>query len=82
MDPKIEEAIKEAVEENGQSEALARRLVAWFDAIASGNEDINDRQSANRHLELLYGATMTDAKLRYTNKNAVLRSRNEIEDSS
>ena len=57
MDPKIVEAIEEAVDENGQTKVLARRLVAWFDAIASGNQEINDKQSANRHLELLYKAT-------------------------
>lgn len=57
MDPKIVEAIEEAVEENGQTKVLARRLVAWFDAIASGNQDINAKQSADRHLELLYEAT-------------------------
>ena len=62
VDPKIKEAIKEAVEENGQSKALAHRLVAWFDAIASGNEDTNDTQSANRHLELLYEETKTDGE--------------------
>ena len=54
MDPKIVTSIEEAVREEGQSEALARRLVAWFGAIASGNEDINDKQASNRHLELLY----------------------------
>ena len=54
MDPKIIASIEEAVREKGQSEALARRLVAWFEAIASGNEDINDKQASNRHLELLY----------------------------
>lgn len=54
MDPKIVDSIEEAVSEEGQSKALARRLVAWFDAIASGNEDINNKQAANRHLELLY----------------------------
>lgn len=54
MDPKIIASIEEAVREEGQSEALARRLVAWFGAIASGNEDINDKQASNRHLELLY----------------------------
>jgi len=54
MDPKIKDAIEEAAREDGQSEALAQRIVAWFDAIASGNEDINDKQSANRHIELLY----------------------------
>ena len=55
VDPKIADAIQQVVQDAGQSEALARRLIAWFSAIASGNEDINDRQSANRHLELLYG---------------------------
>ena len=57
VDPKIIEAIEEAVKEKWQSKALARRLVAWFEAIASGNEDIYDKESANRHLELLYEAT-------------------------
>ena len=54
VDPKIVTSIEETVREEGQSEALARRLVAWFEAIASGNEDINDKQASNRHLELLY----------------------------
>lgn len=57
MDPKIKEAIKTAVSEAGQPEGLARKLARWFEAIASGNEDINDTQSANRHLELLYEET-------------------------
>ena len=57
MDPKIVASIEEAVREEGQSEALARRLVAWFGAIASGNEEINDKQALKRHLELLYSET-------------------------
>ena len=56
-DPKIQEAIELAVEEAGQTQALSRKLVRWFEAIASGNEGINDRQSAYRHLELLYEET-------------------------
>ena len=60
IDPKIEEAIEEAVAESGQSEALAHRLVAWFKAIASGSEQIHNKQSADLHLELLYDATETD----------------------
>lgn len=56
-DPKIQEAIEQAVEEAGQNQALSRKLVQWFEAIASGNEGINDRQSANRHLQLLYDET-------------------------
>lgn len=54
IDPKIKAAIKTAVEEAGQAEGLARKLDSWFEAIATGNEDITDRQSAYRHLELLY----------------------------
>ena len=57
IDSKIKTSIEEAVLEEGQSEALARRLVAWFGAIASGNEDVNDKQASNRHLELLYSET-------------------------
>ncbi|MCY4275759.1 MAG: hypothetical protein OXE41_10270 [Gammaproteobacteria bacterium] len=54
MDPKINDSIQEAVSEIGQSEALARRIISWFKAIASENEDINDKQVTDRHLELLY----------------------------
>ena len=55
VDPRIAKAIEHVVHGAGQSPALARRLIAWFNAVASDNEDLNDRQSANRHLELLYG---------------------------
>lgn len=57
LDPKIREAIEAAVSEADQPEGLARKLTRWFEAIATGNEDINDTQSANRHLELLYEET-------------------------
>ena len=40
--------------EAGQSDRLALKISRWFEAVASGNENINDRQSAYRHLELLY----------------------------
>ena len=57
VDTKIEEAIETAVRDESQSEALSRLLVAWFEALASGNEDIAEDQSAWRRLELLYGET-------------------------
>ncbi|WP_088343784.1 MULTISPECIES: CxC ATPase DNA modification system associated small protein [Rhodomicrobium] len=57
VDPKIIEAIELAVTKAGQPEGLARKLARWFEAIASGNENINATQSANRHLELLYDET-------------------------
>ena len=57
MDRKIQDAIRQAIAEAGQDLALARKLESWFEAIASGGEDINDKQSSYRHLELLYDDT-------------------------
>jgi uncharacterized protein (DUF2336 family) len=57
MDKKIQDAIREAVRDAGQDEGLARKLESWFEAIASGSEDIHDKQSSYRHLELLYDDT-------------------------
>ena len=74
VDPKIAEAIQNVVEDVGQSQALARRLVAWFNAVASGNEKINDRQSADRHLELLYGEVRLPDDLVHAEENASSRS--------
>jgi hypothetical protein len=52
LDPKITEAIEAATAEANQSDALARKLVAWLEAIASRN-DI-DNAEMDRHLEVLY----------------------------
>ena len=57
MDKKIQDAIREAVSESGQDPGLARKLESWFEAIAPGGKDINDKQSSYRHLELLYDET-------------------------
>jgi hypothetical protein len=54
MDSKIEDAIIEAVKEAEQSASLSRKLIAWMTAVVSGNEDANDKESAQRHLDLLY----------------------------
>ena len=54
LDARITQAINEAVEEAGQPKALARRLIAWFEAVTSGMEDINDQSVAARHLEVLF----------------------------
>jgi len=58
LDARITQAINEAVEEAGQPETLARRLIAWFEAVTSGNEDINDHAAAARHLEVLFDGTV------------------------
>jgi len=61
LDPRITQAINEAVEEAGQPETLARRLIAWFEAVTSGNEDINDDATAARHLEVLFDGTVVES---------------------
>jgi hypothetical protein len=59
VDKRVVTAIKEAVEELGETPALAQKITAWLDAIAGGNARLSDRDSTERHLELLYGSVMT-----------------------
>ena len=54
LDPRIIEAIYESVDEFGQSKELATKLIAWLEALTSGNENIEDKDSVERHVELLY----------------------------
>ena len=54
MDRRIRTALEEAVHEVGQPEQLAFKLSRWFREIVSGNEEISDKQSVDRHLEGLY----------------------------
>ena len=58
LDPKIQEAIQMAVQASGQYESVSRGLVAWFDAVSSGNEELTHRESTDRRLEHLYGDTV------------------------
>jgi hypothetical protein len=63
VDPKIKEAIEAAVARAGQEITLAPKLIRWFEAVASGSEQIGDRQAANRHLELLYETTQPSSSI-------------------
>lgn len=60
IDARITQAINEAVEEAGQPKGLARRLIAWFEAVTTGIEDINDVPTAARHLEVLFEGTVVE----------------------
>ena len=60
LDIEITEAIEAAVEEAGQPATVAKRLIAWLEAINSGNEDLNDREQAERHLDVLYDGTVVN----------------------
>jgi hypothetical protein len=37
LDAALESAIKQAVEEQGQPQAVAQRLLAWIEALGQGN---------------------------------------------
>lgn len=54
LDSKVAEAIRDSVENCGQPPALARKIIAWLEAVASESEDINDVAAADRHLEVIY----------------------------
>lgn len=54
LDPKIIEAVKSATKQEKQDKALADKVLAWMNNLTSGNEVVNDEQSALRHLEMLY----------------------------
>ena len=53
----IRRAIEQAVRHHGQDQSLAAKIVAWFEAVTSGNEEIHDTVAAGRHLDLLYQQT-------------------------
>lgn len=61
LDPKIVEAVKTASAAAGQPPALARRIVAWLQAVADESEDINDIAATDRRLELIYEAVTLGA---------------------
>ena len=56
VDKTIRAAVEEVVREKGQSTQLAKKILAWLDVVASGSEDVNDPEAAQRHLEVLFAA--------------------------
>ena len=57
---KVGIAIREAVSEADQKEGLADVLIAWFDFVASGSEDIDDNDASITRLEDVYAGTVVD----------------------
>jgi hypothetical protein len=54
LDNRVLRAIEEAVAEAGEDRPLAKKLSALMEALASGNVSLTDRDSTDRHIELLY----------------------------
>ncbi|MCY4218435.1 MAG: hypothetical protein OXE56_04070 [Gammaproteobacteria bacterium] len=64
LDSRIIQAINEAVDEAGQPVSLAHRLIAWFEALTIGNEEINDAPATARHLEILFEGTKVEINIK------------------
>ena len=52
----IRGAIAMAVGDAGQSSALAAKLIAWFEAVASGNEPLENFEHVKRRLDVIFPA--------------------------
>jgi hypothetical protein len=54
IDPRMRAAILEATQAAGQGRSLADKIVAWFEAMSSGNESITNPESVARHMDIFY----------------------------
>lgn len=61
-DAKIQKAIREAVADFGQNDGLADKLIAWFEAVVNGNENLANKDSVSRRLDLLYENCLIDGE--------------------
>lgn len=55
----INGAIRQATTEAGQDEGLSTKIIAWFNALSSGNESLEDHTAVHNRLEVI----MKDVKL-------------------
>ncbi len=53
IDQEITNAVFESTQKFGQNKSLAKKLLAWFTALAVGNETLEDRESVKRHMDIL-----------------------------
>ena len=50
----IKSAVYSATEKAGQEQVVANKIIAWLEALSSGNESLEDSESVKRHLDLLF----------------------------
>ena len=62
LDRRVVTAIEEAVREQGETPALAQKITAWLDSLAGGNARVAERDSTDRHVELLYESVVTETE--------------------
>ncbi len=60
LDKSITESVIEIVENNNQPADLANKILSWLDAVHSGQESLEDKNSYLNRIEVLLDATKTD----------------------
>ena len=50
----VNQAIRKAVTGAEQDGRVAKALIAWLDALATGNESLDDKTDAHRRLERIF----------------------------
>lgn len=58
-DTRIEDAIKQAVQEAGETPELASKMLAWLDGLTSGNETIENIDRSKQRVRTLYDTAST-----------------------
>jgi hypothetical protein len=56
VDERIKDSIREAVEMQNQPEAVADKIIKWFENVSEGNESIDDKDDYRRRLDNLFSA--------------------------
>ena len=55
----IKAAVHSATEKAEQAQVVAEKIIAWLEALSSGNEKLDDVESVKRHLDLLFETIIT-----------------------
>ena len=56
IDRRIKDSIREAVEMHDQPDAVADKIIKWFENVSEGNESIDDKDDYRRRLDNLFSA--------------------------
>lgn len=60
LDKSITESVIEIVKKNNQPADLSTKILSWLDAVHSGQESLDDKNSYLNRIEVLLDATKTD----------------------
>ncbi len=60
LDKSIIDSVKEIVKKNNQGDDLAAKIQSWLDAIHSGKESLEDKNTYFTRVEVLMDATKVD----------------------